>query len=67
MTDNLFGVSVPDATIRRLEGASDQAAEGKKICVELIAGLKEISGVAGAHVMAPGQGPHDIADVLDAL
>jgi methylenetetrahydrofolate reductase (NADPH) len=64
MNDNLFGVHVPEATIARLDGAQDQAAEGRKICAELIAGLREIEGVAGAHVMAPAQGPDAIAQVL---
>jgi methylenetetrahydrofolate reductase (NADPH) len=64
MNDNLFGVHVPEATIERLEGATDQAAEGRAICAELIAGLREIRGVAGAHVMAPAQGPEAIAQVL---
>jgi methylenetetrahydrofolate reductase (NADPH) len=47
-----------------LEAASDQAAEGRRICAELIAGLREIPGVAGAHIMAPAQGPDAIAAVL---
>jgi methylenetetrahydrofolate reductase (NADPH) len=64
MNENLFGVHVPDATIQRLDGAKDQAAEGRAICAELIAGLREIRGVAGAHVMAPAQGPEAIAQVL---
>lgn len=67
MNENLFGVSVPDAVIERLEGADDQHAEGKKICAELIAGLREIKGVAGAHIMAPAQGPRDIAEVLESI
>ena len=64
MNENLFGVHVPDATIARLEAAADQAAEGRKICAELIAGLREIRGVAGAHIMAPAQGPDAIEAVL---
>jgi methylenetetrahydrofolate reductase (NADPH) len=64
MNENLFGVHVPEATIERLEAAKDQAAEGRAICAELIAGLREIPGVAGAHVMAPAQGPEAIAQVL---
>jgi methylenetetrahydrofolate reductase (NADPH) len=67
MNENLFGVHVPDATIARLENAKDQAAEGRAICAELIAGLREIQGVAGAHVMAPAQGPDAIAQVLSSL
>jgi methylenetetrahydrofolate reductase (NADPH) len=67
MNENLFGVHVPEATIDRLEKAEDQAAEGRAICVELIDGLRQISGVAGAHLMAPAQGPDAIARVLEAL
>jgi methylenetetrahydrofolate reductase (NADPH) len=67
MNANLFGVHVPDATIKRLEAASDQAAEGRRICVELIAGLRKIPGIAGAHIMAPAQGPDAIAKVIAAL
>jgi methylenetetrahydrofolate reductase (NADPH) len=67
MNENLFGVHVPDATIARLEAAEDQAAEGRAICAELIEGLRKIPGVAGAHLMAPAQGPEAIARVLEAL
>lgn len=67
MNDNLFGVHVPDAVIERLEGAADQAAEGRRICVELIEGLEQIPGVAGAHIMAPAQGTDAIASVLEAV
>jgi methylenetetrahydrofolate reductase (NADPH) len=67
MNENLFGVHVPEATIERLEGAKDQAAEGRAICVELIEGLREMPGPAGAHLMAPAQGTDAIAAVLDAL
>lgn len=67
MDQNLWGVSVPVEIVRRLEGAADQRAEGKRICAELLAGLQEIKGVAGAHIMAPAQGPHDIAEVLESL
>lgn len=57
--DHLFGSIIPDALIARLDEASDPAAEGRRICVELMQAFAEIPGVAGAHVMAPG---HD-ADV----
>ena len=67
MNENLFGVHVPDAIIARLEGAADAAAEGRRICAELIAGLREIPGVAGAHIMAPAQGPDAIAHVIAGL
>ena len=67
MNENLFGVHVPDAVIDRLENAADPAAEGRRICAELIEGLREIDGVAGAHIMAPAQGPDAIAQVLQAI
>lgn len=53
MNKNLFGVSIPEPLIARLHGAADQAKEGRAICVELIHRLKEMPGVAGAHLMAP--------------
>lgn len=53
MNANLFGVNVPEAIITRMEGAEDQAKEGRKICAEIIQGLREIKGVGGAHIMAP--------------
>jgi methylenetetrahydrofolate reductase (NADPH) len=67
MNENLFGVHVPAPIIARLEAAKDQAAEGRAICVELIRGLQAMPGVAGAHIMAPAQGPDAIAQVLTAL
>jgi methylenetetrahydrofolate reductase (NADPH) len=65
MNENLFGVRVPEGVIARLEAASAPAAEGQAICAELIEGLREIPGVAGAHIMAPGGGTGAIASVLD--
>lgn len=53
MRDNLWGVSIPDAIIDRLEAASDERAEGVRICAELLRQFAEIPGVSGAHIMAP--------------
>lgn len=53
MNENLFGVEVPEAVVARLEGAKDPEEEGIRLCVELIAALRETPGVAGAHVMGP--------------
>ncbi len=63
MNKNLFGVHIPDSLISRLEQAGDAKAEGRKICVELIQQLREIDGVAGAHLMAP-HGEQAAADVI---
>jgi methylenetetrahydrofolate reductase (NADPH) len=63
MRTHLPGTIIPDATIARLEGAADPAAEGGRACLELMQELAEIPGVAGAHVMAPAN-PEAIAPVL---
>lgn len=55
MHENLWGVSIPEPIIKRLDGAAHQKAEGRKICAELIQELATIPGVAGAHLMAPRQ------------
>ncbi|MHB2165815.1 methylenetetrahydrofolate reductase [Alsobacter sp. R-9] len=52
MRANVAGVHIPDGIIERLEGAQDQKAEGKRICIEIIQQVREIPGVAGVHVMA---------------
>jgi methylenetetrahydrofolate reductase (NADPH) len=54
MKHHLFGTIIPDALIKRMEAAADPAREGIAICAELIADLSTISGVAGVHIMAPG-------------
>ncbi len=53
MREKLFGTVIPDSIVKRLEGAADPKAEGRKICVELIQQLAETPGIAGAHIMAP--------------
>jgi len=66
MKSHLFGTIIPDSFIARLEKASDPAREGTRICVELIEELATIPGVAGVHIMAPGNDsaiPHVIAEV----
>jgi methylenetetrahydrofolate reductase (NADPH) len=54
MKERLFGTIIPDALIERMEEAADPSREGVRICVELIAELSTIPGVAGIHIMAPG-------------
>jgi len=49
---NVPGIHIPDAVIARLEGATDQKAEGKKLCIDIINEVKDIAGVSGVHVMA---------------
>ena len=64
MHENLFGVSIPEGVFKRLDGAADQKAEGRKICVELLQQFTQIPGIAGAHIMAPQQ---KIAAIAEAV
>jgi methylenetetrahydrofolate reductase (NADPH) len=50
----LFGAIIPDALVTRMDAASDPAAEGRRICLELVRELAGIPQVAGVHIMAPG-------------
>ena len=54
MRDNLFGTVMPDGVIRRMESARDPRQEGISICAELLQQARDINGIAGAHLMAPG-------------
>ena len=63
MKEKLYGTIIPEATIARLEAAADPAAEGRKLCQELLKELATIPGVAGVHIMAPGN-EAAIADVI---
>ena len=65
MNENLFGVTVPEAIIERLEKAGDPKAEGRRICVEMIQGLQTIPGVRGVHLMAPLQKIETLAAVIE--
>ena len=53
MRENLFGVIISDAIVRRMEQAREARAEGRRICVELMQEFRALPGVAGVHVMAP--------------
>ena len=52
--DKLFGTIMPDGIVRRMQAARDARSEGINICAELIQQAREINGVAGVHLMAPG-------------
>ena len=54
MRDNLCGTLMPEGIVRRMEAARDPRAEGISVCAELMQQAREINGVAGAHLMAPG-------------
>ena len=61
---NVPGIHIPDAVIKRLEGAQDQKAEGKRLCIDIINEVKEIPGVSGVHVMAYRQEEY-VAEIVD--
>jgi methylenetetrahydrofolate reductase (NADPH) len=63
MRERLYGTIIPEAMIARLEAASDPANEGKRLCLDLMKELATIPGVAGVHIMAPGN-EGAIADVI---
>jgi methylenetetrahydrofolate reductase (NADH) len=47
------GIHVPDALVKRLEGASDKEEEGLRIARELLESVRRTPGVSGVHLMAP--------------
>ena len=63
MNANLFGISIPDDIIKRIDKSENEKAEGKKICIELIQKYKSIEGVSGIHLMGYKQ-EEDIASVI---
>ena len=66
MKSHLFGTIIADALIERVEKAADPAREGIAICAELIEEFSTIPGVAGVHIMAPGNDAA-IAEVIEAV
>ena len=54
MRTHVPGVVIPEPLIRRLAAVNpaQQLAEGKRICQEIIAQVREIRGVSGMHIMA---------------
>ena len=67
MRDNLWGVAFPDALIQRLEDSADPKQEGRRICIELIEDMQRIDGIAGVHLMAPGQPARSLDTLLSEL
>lgn len=64
MRDKLFGTIMPEGVIRRMDAARDPRTEGMRICAELIQQAREIKGVAGVHLMAPGM-HEEIAEAIE--
>jgi methylenetetrahydrofolate reductase (NADPH) len=66
MRTGVPGLHIPDEVDRRLRAVpADQVAEeGLRICTEIIEQVREIPGVSGVHVMAPGY-EHGIPGILE--
>jgi methylenetetrahydrofolate reductase (NADPH) len=62
--NNVAGVHIPDAVIKRLAGAEDQKQEGVNICIEMVEQIREMAGVSGVHLMAYKQ-EHRIAEIVE--
>ena len=53
--DKLFGAIIPDAIVDAHGSArAIPPAEGRRICLDLVAELADVPHVAGVHIMAPG-------------
>ncbi|MDT8307255.1 MAG: methylenetetrahydrofolate reductase [Anaerolineae bacterium] len=54
MRTKVPGVRIPDRIVERLRKTPKklQREEGKRICIEIIEQVREITGIAGVHVMA---------------
>ncbi|MCX7057322.1 MAG: methylenetetrahydrofolate reductase [Proteobacteria bacterium] len=64
MRNNVPGMHVPDALIKRMAGAEDQAREGRQVCIDMIQEARSIKGVHGVHVMAYRQ-EESVAEIID--
>lgn len=52
MSENVAGVRVPEAFVKRMQGAADPKEEGMKIAADLIEALRAIPGLKGIHLQA---------------
>jgi methylenetetrahydrofolate reductase (NADPH) len=66
--ERIPGVEVDDATFARMRGLEGQSAkdEGVRIASDVISRLREIDGVAGVHIMAPGWEVEAVPRVTEA-
>lgn len=51
MAERVPGMSVPDHLLQRMADASDEKAEGMRICLETIEELRGMPGIKGIHLM----------------
>ncbi len=58
------GIRMPSHVVERMEGASDPAAEGVRICLETLDAVQGLEGLAGVHLMPVGWGAQ-VAAIVD--
>ena len=68
MHENIPGVEVDAATFARLAGLSgeDAKAAGVEVAAHVVEQLREVPGVAGVHIMAPGWEAEAVTRVIAA-
>jgi methylenetetrahydrofolate reductase (NADPH) len=68
MHDNIPGIEVDEATFSRLDGLEGEEAKaaGIEVAVEVVRRLREVPGVGGVHVMAPGWAAEAVPQVAAA-
>jgi methylenetetrahydrofolate reductase (NADPH) len=66
--ERIPGVEVDDATFARMRGLEGEAAkdEGVRVASDVISRLRDIDGVAGVHIMAPGWEVEAVPRVTEA-
>jgi methylenetetrahydrofolate reductase (NADPH) len=66
--ERIPGVEVDETTFARMRGLEGEAAkdEGVRIAADVISRLREIAGVAGVHIMAPGWEVEAVPRVTEA-
>ncbi|HKZ59585.1 MAG TPA: methylenetetrahydrofolate reductase [Candidatus Thermoplasmatota archaeon] len=52
LAEKVPGIVIPKRVLEEIDAASDPAAYGKRLAVEIIDGVRELRGVAGVHIMA---------------
>jgi 5,10-methylenetetrahydrofolate reductase len=68
MHDRIPGIEVDDLTFARMRGLEGEEAQamGIEVAVDVIRGVRSLSGVAGVHLMAPGWAEEAVPRVVKA-
>ncbi len=58
LKQNMSDSRIPEALVKRLDGAADQEQEGIRICAELMQEIARVPGVSGINLMTMGNAEH---------